>query len=173
MADAAIDLTTILDRLSAHSRRPRFAFMVLNLLSEAADSRGQAGPLVTHNGETLPIRLWLGGTLARLGAHQARRAAMRRRVAATLDVPTAVSDRANSRPEQEAEEFERVVQERARTAGGANVSRAVSDLVKCGLVKRTYAGRWTGHHNRGGERHAVYIVEADALAALRRGTQLL
>src|SRR3546814_2532652 len=66
MAEAVLDLTTILDRLAATSRRPRYAMMVLNLLSEAADHRGQAGPFVTRGGETLPVRLWLGETLARM-----------------------------------------------------------------------------------------------------------
>jgi hypothetical protein len=173
MADTAIDLSVIFERLSTHSRRPRFAFMVLNLLSEAADSRGRAGPLVTHNGETMPVRLWLGGTLARMGENHLRRADMRRRVAATIEqvAPDAENGEIGASPTEE--DLDKAVLERARTTSGANVSRAVSDLVKCGLVKRTYAGRWTGHHNRGGERFAVYTVEADALAALRRGTQLL
>jgi hypothetical protein len=173
MADAAIDLSVIFDRLSTHSRRPRFAFMVLNLLSEAADSRGRAGPLVTHNGETLPVRLWLGSTLARMGEHHRRRADMRRRVAASLEQAEAPAHNGQAIAPPTEEDLDKAVQERAKVTSGANVSRAVSDLVKCGLVKRSYAGRWTGHHNRGGERHAVYTVEADALAALRRGTQLL
>ena len=173
MANAAIDLSMIFERLSAHSRRPRFAFMVLNLLSEAADSRGHAGPLVTHNGETLPVRMWLGGTLARMGDKHQRRADMRRRVAATIEQATPEIENGEPVAPPTEEDLDKAVEERARVTSGANVSRAVSDLVKCGLVKRTYAGRWTGHHNRGGERHAVYIVEADALAALRRGTQLL
>src|SRR3546814_5363894 len=72
MAEAVLDLTTILDRLAATSRRPRYAMMVLNLLSEAADHRGQAGPFVTRGGETLPVRLWLGETLARMAVRHPR-----------------------------------------------------------------------------------------------------
>src|SRR3546814_1968219 len=66
MAEAVLDLTTILDRLAATSRRPPYAMMVLNILSEAADHRGQAGPFVTRGGETLHVRPWLGETLARM-----------------------------------------------------------------------------------------------------------
>jgi len=139
MADAAIDLGVIFDRLSVHSRRPRFAFMVLNLLSEAADSRGRAGPLVTHNGETLPVRLWLGGTLARMGENHRRRADMRRRVATMIEQAAEPDEGQVVTPPTE-EDLDKAVQERARVTSGANVSRAVSDLVKCGLVKRAYAG---------------------------------
>lgn len=176
MANIALDLSTIIDRLSATSRRPRYAMMVLNLLSEAADPRGHAGPFVTRNGETLPIRLWLGETLARMSARHARRSAMRARVidahqrgetGLDADLPAEPSLTGDE------DEIERAVQERARISGGTNVSRAVTDLVRCGLVRRQYQGQWTGHHNKGGQRHAVYIVEADTMAALRRGSMLL
>src|SRR3546814_10510468 len=73
MAEAVLDLTPILDRLAATSRRPRYAMMVIKLLSEAADHRGQAGPFVTRGGETLPVRLWLGETLARMAVRSEER----------------------------------------------------------------------------------------------------
>jgi predicted transcriptional regulator len=52
----------------------------------------------------------------------------------------------------------------------ANVSRAISDLVRAGLMRRHYAGYATNHSNRGGGRHAVYVVEPDILAALGKST---
>ena len=114
MADAAIDLSMIFERLSTHSRRPRFAFMVLNLLSEAADSRGRAGPLVTHNGETLPVRMWLGGTLARMGDKHRRRADMRRRVAAAIEQATPEIENGGAIAPPTEEDLDKAVEERAR-----------------------------------------------------------
>jgi hypothetical protein len=64
-------------------------------------------------------------------------------------------------------------EEAAPVTGKANVSRAVSDLVRAGLVKRHYAGRITDHVNRGGRRLAVYAVTAEAMAAVRTRTLLL
>ena len=61
----------------------------------------------------------------------------------------------------------------ARLSGKTNISRAVSDLVRTGLVRRHYQGWRTNHANRGGGRQVVYTVEAEALAALRRRTHLI
>ena len=52
--------------------------------------------------------------------------------------------------------------------GRANISRAISDLVRAGLVTRHYAGYATNHQNRGGRRHAVYVVRPNVLRLLRR-----
>lgn len=59
------------------------------------------------------------------------------------------------------------VEEEALATGKANVSRAVSDLVKAGFVRRYYAGRVRGHQNRGGGRHAIYVVAPQVLNAIR------
>ena len=62
---------------------------------------------------------------------------------------------------------EAALSEEARAVGKANVSRAVSDLVRAGLVRRYYAGRITDHVNRGGRRMAVYRVAPPVLNAIR------
>jgi hypothetical protein len=170
MEHAALDLPEILSRLTLNSRRPRYTMMVLALLSEAADAKGQAGPFVTQGSETMPVRLWLGGTLAQMSARHGRRAAMRERVAATMVETTPDSEEEASRAP---ETIDDIVERRAREVCGANVSRAITDLVKCGLVRREYVGHWTRHPRKGGQRHASYIVSQDALAALRRGTKLI
>jgi predicted transcriptional regulator len=54
---------------------------------------------------------------------------------------------------------------RALAVGSAKFSRAISDLVRAGLVRRHYAGYATNYANHGGGRHAVYVVEPDILAA--------
>src|SRR3546814_14308985 len=126
MAVPVLDLPRILDRLAATSRRPRYAMMVLNLLSEAADHRGQAGPFVTRGGETLPVRLWLGETLARMAVRHPRRRAMRERVAATVpsDNPLPLFGKFLAD-----EAIDRAVAERARPSGGTNVRRDRKSVV--------------------------------------------
>jgi predicted transcriptional regulator len=58
------------------------------------------------------------------------------------------------------------VEEQALAVGRANISRAISDLVRSGFVTRHYAGYATNHENRGGGRHAVYVVPPAVLRAL-------
>ena len=51
--------------------------------------------------------------------------------------------------------LDKVVEDQVQEVGRANVSRAISDLVRAGLMSRFYAGYPTNHANRGGGRHAV------------------
>ena len=60
------------------------------------------------------------------------------------------------------------VEEQVQAVGRANVSRAISDLVRAGLMTRHYAGYATNHKNRGGGRHVVYVVKPAVLRLLRR-----
>ena len=157
------DLGGILARLAETSSRPRYAYMVLGLIAEAAASNGRAGPFITADpAGTVPssvritLRDWLAGQLIPLAARDHRRSALRARVAKRLGargIDTAL--------------VEAVVEEEALAIGKANVSRAVSDLVRAGLVRRHYAGRVTDHTNRGGRRLAVYAVEPPVLNAIR------
>src|SRR3546814_17571910 len=48
-----------------------------------------------------------------------------------------------------------------------SISCAISDLVKAGFLSRHYAGYATNQANRGGGRHAVYVVQPQILGALR------
>lgn len=71
-----------------------------------------------------------------------------------------------------------LIAEAALATGKTNVSRAVSDLVRAGLVKPHYAGDFTDHfnrggRNRGGRRLAVFAVTAEAMAAVRTRALLL
>jgi hypothetical protein len=151
------DLGAILTSLAQVSRRPRYAFMVLGLIAEAARPDGQAGPWVAApDGGVQPLREWVAGQLVPLAARDRRRAALRRKV----------EERLGPRAADEALVIA-ALEEEALEAGKANVSRAVSDLVKAGFVRRHYAGRIKGHRNRGGGRHAVYIVAPQVLNAIR------
>lgn len=167
MASAAINVSDILGRVTRASARPRYTFMVLNLLSEAADAKGRAGPYVGEGPAARPVRDWLCDALLPVAERDHRRRAVlaevRQELAAELP--------------DDAAEAERVVaaaaRERLRASGRTSISRAVSDLVRAGLVRRYYQGYARNHVNRGAQRQAVYVVDGDALAALRRGSQLL
>jgi hypothetical protein len=150
----------ILHRLSAQSARPRYAFLVLNLISEAADARGEAGPFIPQPGGAIPIRDWLTEQLMPVSARDGRRGLLRERLREEM---------VESDPETVDAEIEAAVQERALAVGKTNVSRAVSDLVRAGLVERHYAGWVKDHANRGGGRHAVYTVACEAMSVLRGG----
>jgi predicted transcriptional regulator len=67
---------------------------------------------------------------------------------------------------RDAEDAQRAVAEemraRIRTAGKSNLSRAVSELVNAGFLRRHYQGYRIDHQNRGGQRHAVYTLVGDA-----------
>lgn len=151
------DIGSILHALAQSSRRPRYAFMVLGLIAEAARPDGRAGPWVADtDGVPQPLREWVAGKLVPLAAHDRRRATLRRKVEERLG-PRA----------SDAALVAAALEEEALAVGKANVSRAVSDLVKAGFVRRYYAGRVKGHQNRGGGRHAVYIVSPPVLNAMR------
>ena len=55
---------------------------------------------------------------------------------------------------------------RLRHSALTNVSRAVSELVRAGLVRRHYQGYRVDHHNRGAQRQAVYNVTDEAFRVL-------
>ena len=148
--------------LARASRRPRYAFLVLQLVAEVADGRGQAGPRVMINRQPQLLRDWLCSQLLPLSEQVARRSALRDRVAVTL------ADRLTGDPDIDAARLDHAVEEQVHAAIGANVSRAISDLVRAGLMTRFYAGYAANHANRGGGRHAVYVVKPFVLQLLRK-----
>ncbi|AGH51805.1 hypothetical protein G432_20615 (plasmid) [Sphingomonas sp. MM-1] len=166
MTSSILDMSRILDLLASQSRRPRYTFMVLNLISEAADASGKVGPYVVQGDQPLPVRDWLCDALATMAQRDPRRRRLEAEVMSQLEsmLPT---------DEQLALPLIRnAVRERIRASNRPNISRAVSDLVRTGLLKRHYQGWRTDHHNRGAGRQAVYTVHQEALAALRRRSQL-
>ena len=85
------DLGGILARLAETSSRPRYAFMVLGLIAEAAASNGRAGPFIMAGGAGVvprphraTLRDWLAGQLVPLAARDHRCSALRARVAERL-----------------------------------------------------------------------------------------
>lgn len=58
------------------------------------------------------------------------------------------------------------VAKRIRHSGRTNVSRAVSELVRAGLICRHYQAYCVDHGNRGAQRKAVYTVTEEARLAL-------
>ncbi len=135
MAESALSVTQILDRLSEASQRPRYAFMILNLLAEQAGSDGRAGPfIIDKDQERLSLREYIGKSLSRMSGRDRRRKQLEKRVREEL---------AGNLPDDlfEAQKIvDQAVDERARGYGADNFSRVVSELEKCGYLRRYYDG---------------------------------
>ena len=151
------DVVAVLERLAGFSR-PRYAFMLLNLIAQVAGPDGSAGPWIVREGQYISLRDWLCDALAPLAIRETRRSALIERVRADLSesgkLPT---DRAQCDAM-----IDREVSSRARVAGKSNLSRAVSELVNAGLLHRHYEGYRVDHRNRGGHRHVVYTLIGEA-----------
>lgn len=157
-----MDLPGVLERLTAVCERPRYSFMVLNLIAQASTGTGSAGPYVRSGDRRVPVREWLCMALAPMAQRDPSRAKIAERVRRDL--------KAEGTLPRDEEEAARVVEEhvcrRVRASGLTNVSRAVSELVRAGLVRRHYQGYRVDHHNRGAQRQAVYTVTDETLKAL-------
>lgn len=161
-ASKRMDTPALLAVIAAASPRPKFSYMLLQLIAEIADERGSAGPNVAIDGAAVPVRDWLCDALVPMAQRDARRRstveAVRAELAEALPIDPAEADRI----------IEEKVRERVRRSGRCNVSRAVSDLCRVGLLRRHYQGFRVDHQNRGAQREAVYTVMPEALAVLRR-----
>jgi hypothetical protein len=148
------DLSALLDRLAHASTRPRYAFMLLTLIAEVARLDGSAGPWVGKDGTVQPLRDWLCDALTPMGGRDPRRLALAARVRAELAGQGALPAEA----EAAGLAVEEQVKLRVRASGKTNLSRAVSEMVAAGLLRRHYQGYRVDHHNRGAQRQAVYTL---------------
>ena len=148
------DLSLLLDQLSHCCSRPRYAFMLLTLIADVARADGSAGPEVRVGEGLIPLRDWLCDALTPMGHRDPRRMALVERVREEL--------RKGQRLCGDNAADEALVQEeirgRVRASGKTNLSRAVTELVKAGLLKRHYQGYRVDHLNRGAQRQAVYTL---------------
>lgn len=157
-------LSDLVSRVSSVTRRPRYALLVLDLIAREADTRGRLGPYVQTEEGRVPVRDWLCGALAPLGNRDCRRRAMIDSVRSRI-IARSPQGRDPGEIERECDEEIRL---RIIRSGRTSISRAVSDLVKAGLLQRHYQGYRVDHHNRGAQREAVYAITAEARSALRR-----
>jgi len=158
----ANETAALLDCLADVSTRPRYAFMVLGLIAQVAGPDGVAGPYVMTGDGPLPLRDWLCDGLAPMGRRDPRRAALAERVREGLRRDGVLAN--------EGEAAERIVEaelrDRVRISGKTNLSRAISELVSAGLIRRHYKGFAVDHINRGGQRLAVYALTGRARCLL-------
>lgn len=158
-----LDLPALIERIADVSPRPRYTFMVLNLIAKVAGSNsGSAGPYVVVGSHRTPLRDWLCDALVPVAQRDARRRTIVKEVKATLAEQNAMP----GDPEEAARILDQEVKARVRRSGRCNVSRAVSDLVRAGLVRRHYQGFRVDHRNRGAQREAVYTITEAAAQAL-------
>lgn len=155
---ANCDIAAVLERLAQVSSRPRYAFMLLNLIAQVAGPEGRAGPWIRRDDELVSLRDWLCDALTPMVRRSRRDVALAERVRKDLARSGALPRDAQDAQRAVAEEM----QLRIRTAGKSNLSRAVSELVNAGFLRRHYQGYCIDHQNRGGRRHAVYTLVGDA-----------
>lgn len=166
-ANGGSDLSDLLERIAEVSTRPRYAYMLLTLVAEVARHDGRAGPVVRHGGGHALLRDWLCDALTPMSQRDPRRLALAERVREELAREGALpQDKAAAQ-----QLIEENVRDRVRASGKTNLSRAVSELVAAGLMRRHYQGYRVDHHNRGAQRHAVYTLTGLSRVLLdRRGT---
>ena len=162
VSDTDLDLPSLLERLAAVSSRPRYTYMVLNLIAQAAGQSNSAGPYVRENGRVTPVRDWLSDALLPMAQRDFRRRAVVEQVRSDLRAKNLLPPDRDAADRIVADE----VRERLLHSGRTNVSRAVSDLVRAGLVHRHYQGYRVDHHNRGAQREAVYTIAPAVQRAL-------
>ncbi|MBI0533056.1 hypothetical protein [Sphingomonas sp. TX0522] len=159
-----LDVPAILDRLTAVCERPRYNFMVLNLIAQASAATGSAGPFVRMDGQRITIRDWLCDAMAPVARRDPRRLAFAEKVRSEL----IACGRLPQDPDCADAVIAEAVRQRIRRSGRTNVSRAVSELVRAGFVRRHYQGYRVDHHNRGAQRHAVYTITEETRRGLSR-----
>jgi hypothetical protein len=161
-AGPALDLPAILERLADVSNRPRYTFMVLNLIAKAAGPSGRAGPYVGEANRKVPVRDWLSDAMMPMAQRDPKR------IATTIAVreELARAGRLSADPVEARATVDAEVRQRVLRSGRCSISRAVSDLVKAGLVRRYYQGYRVDHANRGAQREAVYMLTPQAAQAL-------
>lgn len=164
-ADDVLDLPLIMQRVTANSARPRYTFMVLDLISRLARENGSVGPYVQDGEALVPVREWLCLAISPIASHHHRRLAMMEQVRVSL----AATGRLPRDPAAVEVVVEEEVRERVRASGMTAVSRAVSELVKAGLLTRHYQGFRVDHENRGAKRLAVYTIAPIVRDVLRTG----
>ncbi len=159
----SLDLPALIERIADVSARPRYAFMVLNLIAKAAGKNsGSAGPYVIEGDRRIALRDWLCDCLVPMAQRDARRLAIVAQVRAALMADNGLP----ADPHEAAQIVDEHVRARVRHSGRCNVSRAVSDLVRAGLISRHYQGYRVDHQNRGAQREAVYTITEAAAGAL-------
>ncbi|MCO5795071.1 MAG: hypothetical protein ACT6R2_05310 [Blastomonas fulva] len=163
--DEPLDLPAVLERLSRMSSRPRYTFMVLNLIARAAGHSASAGPYVEDNGRAVPVRDWLSDALLPMAHRDGRRRAVIDQVRRDLERKGTLPSDQTAAEQIVAGE----VRDRLLHSGRTNVSRAVSDLVRAGLLRRHYQGYCVDHRNRGAQREAVYTIIPSVHRALGKG----
>jgi hypothetical protein len=160
----ASEMSALLDQLARASTRPRYAFMLLNLIAELARADGSAGPFVMCNGGSTLLRDWLCDALTPMGCRDPKRQALASRIRDEFERDCRLPED----PAATEALVEDEIRERVRRSGKTNLSRAVTELVKAGLLDRHYQGTFVDHRNRGAQRHVVYTLAGRARCLLSR-----
>ncbi|PSJ20210.1 hypothetical protein CVH10_18795, partial [Halomonas sp. ND22Bw] len=110
----------------------------------------------------IPVRDWLCDALVPVAQRDPRRLAIADKVRQDLEAKCALP----VDPVAANRIVDAQVRKRVRQSGRTKVSRAVSELVRAGFVRRHYQGYRVDHQNRGAQRQAVYTITEEARRAL-------
>ena len=157
-----MDMPALIERIMAVSQRPRYTMLVLNLLARAANSKGVAGPYIIEDGQAVPVRDWLGKAMIPMAQRHHRRQAIRKKLLDEMKREAVMP----ANPAEVDDLIDAQMEDRLQQSARCSVSRAVSDLVRAGLVHRHYQGYRVDHFNRGAQREAVYTLMPEVKAAL-------
>lgn len=138
--------------------------MLLNLIAQVAGPDGRAGPWIKVESHLVSLRDWLCDALTPMAQRGPRATILADRVRSDLEERGLLPEGEAARDWAVSEE----VRNRIRTAGKSNLSRAVSELVSAGLLRRHYQGYRVHHQNRGAQRHAVYTLAGEARLLVSR-----
>jgi hypothetical protein len=157
-----LNLPAILDRLSACCQRPCYGFTMLNLIAQAGGVDGATETYVRD----LPVHDWLCDALLPLARRDSHRRVIKSRVQRKLAQARALlADAVLAEKMGQAS-----MRERVRQSCRFNVNRAISELMRAGLVTRHYLGWRLDHENRGAQRQAVYTLAAPVRAVFWAGS---
>ncbi len=117
-----LDMPSLLEMLARSSSRPRYAFMVLNLIAQVSRSDGSAGPLVAKGGGLIPLRDWLCDALIPMGQRDPRRVALEERIRSDLAMSGALPIEAG----QATAMVEDAIREQVRASGKTRRGREES-----------------------------------------------
>jgi hypothetical protein len=82
------DVAAVLETLATVSSRPRYAFMLLNLIAQVAGPDGSAGPWVRRNDGLVSLRDWLCDALTPMAQRGPRSITLAERVESDLSLET-------------------------------------------------------------------------------------
>lgn len=159
-------LTNILN----HTDRPLLARDIINRMLGLASSRGEVGPYIHIDDEEVPVRLALAELVMLQNIHKRPNQKLRaickeeakQEAASHFERTGEMMD-----PEDVISRIDEIARERRIKNMSNKISEVIGFLKRSGFVSVHYHGKRVPHHNRGGERVAVYTIAPQVIHKLK------